>query len=112
VTQNLNVAKRFVGDRLSRRTAVSVDNLAAGEGHIASMDGQHVGVSRDEDGRVHVVSARCTHMGCIVNWNSAEQTWDCPCHGSRFAQDGTVLEGPAVTALEDRSGELHTLEGG
>ena len=46
---------------------------------------------------------RCTHMGCIVNWNAAERTWDCPCHGSRFAQDGAILEGPAVARLEDRS---------
>jgi Rieske Fe-S protein len=61
-----------------------------------------VAVSRDENGTVHAVSARCTHMGCILNWNDAERTWDCPCHASRFAADGSVLQGPAVNPLEPR----------
>jgi Rieske Fe-S protein len=109
LTENLNVAKRFVGDRLTRRMPVSIDDVRPGQGHVTSVDGKHVAVSRDDEGQVHVVSARCTHMGCVVNWNSAETTWDCPCHGSRFGQDGTVLEGPAVAALEDRSSEIVTL---
>jgi Rieske Fe-S protein len=46
-----------------------------------------------------VRSASCTHLGCIVHWNSTEQRWDCPCHGSQFAPDGTALNGPAATAL-------------
>jgi Rieske Fe-S protein len=53
-------------------------------------------------GTLHAVSARCTHMGCIVHWNPAETTWDCPCHGSRFSVEGKVLEGPAVDDLESR----------
>jgi Rieske Fe-S protein len=48
---------------------------------------------------VHSVSARCTHLGCIVSWNNAERSWDCPCHGSRFGVDGDVLQGPAVKPL-------------
>jgi Rieske Fe-S protein len=48
------------------------------------------------------VSARCTHMGCLVAWNTAERSWDCPCHGSRFDPDGNVLQGPAVSPLEPR----------
>jgi glycine/D-amino acid oxidase-like deaminating enzyme/nitrite reductase/ring-hydroxylating ferredoxin subunit len=60
------------------------------------------GVYRAEDGTVHAVSLRCTHMGCLVRWNGAERSWDCPCHGSRFDVDGTVLEGPAVDPLERR----------
>jgi glycine/D-amino acid oxidase-like deaminating enzyme len=60
------------------------------------------GVFRDEDGTLHAVSLRCTHLGCLVHFNAAERSWDCPCHGSRFDIDGTVLEGPAVHPLERR----------
>jgi glycine/D-amino acid oxidase-like deaminating enzyme/nitrite reductase/ring-hydroxylating ferredoxin subunit len=103
VRQNVNVAKRFVGDRLARRDSVAPDELQPGEGQITATDGRQIAVSRDEHGTLHAVSARCTHLGCIVSWNPAERTWDCPCHGSRFAPDGSVLDGPAVAPLEDRS---------
>jgi len=59
-----------------------------------------VGASRDPDGSLHTVSPVCTHLGCRVAWNRAERSWDCPCHGSRFAPDGQVLQGPAVRPLE------------
>ena len=106
VTENVNVARRFVGERITKRRSAGAEDLAPGEGQVASMAGKQVAISRDENGMLHAVSARCTHLGCIVNWNTAEQTWDCPCHGSRFAQDGSVIEGPAVTALEDVTAEL------
>jgi Rieske Fe-S protein len=54
---------------------------------------------RDESGTLHCVSALCTHLGCVVAFNDAETAWECPCHGSRFAPDGTVLEGPANRPL-------------
>jgi Rieske Fe-S protein len=54
---------------------------------------------RDENGNVTKLSAICTHLGCVVNWNNAEKTWDCPCHGSRFAKDGRVMVGPAQKPL-------------
>jgi len=54
-----------------------------------------VAAYRDEDGTLHTVSAICTHLGCVVTWNSAEKTWDCPCHGSRFDKLGSVINGPA-----------------
>ena len=57
---------------------------------------------RDDDGELHAVSARCTHLGCTVRFNDAERSWDCPCHGSRFDLTGKVLEGPAVHDLERR----------
>jgi Rieske Fe-S protein len=65
-------------------------------------------VSRDEDGRLRAVGARCTHLGCEVSFNAPEQTWECACHGSRFGLDGSVLSGPAVRplpAVEDGSGQ-------
>ena len=58
-----------------------------------------IAVYRDEQGQLHELSATCTHLGCIVNWNDEEKTWDCPCHGSRFARDGHPVNGPAVAAL-------------
>lgn len=101
IKENLNVARRFVGDRIAERTPVSVEELAPGEGQVTSVHGKQVAVARGADGSLHAVSARCTHLGCIVNWNTAETTWDCPCHGSRFGVDGKAIEGPAVTDLEE-----------
>jgi glycine/D-amino acid oxidase-like deaminating enzyme/nitrite reductase/ring-hydroxylating ferredoxin subunit len=94
--ENANVGMHFVGDRLKRGAP---SDLAPGEGRIVRHGLGQVAVSRDRSGRPHAVSARCTHLGCIVDWNSAECSWDCPCHGSRFGPDGTVLEGPAVSPL-------------
>jgi glycine/D-amino acid oxidase-like deaminating enzyme/nitrite reductase/ring-hydroxylating ferredoxin subunit len=73
--------------------------LAPGEGTIIDVAGQSTAVYKDTDGRVHSLSAICTHLGCTVEFNAADTTWDCPCHGSRFATDGTVLHGPATTNL-------------
>jgi Rieske Fe-S protein len=58
-----------------------------------------VAAFRDDEARLHTVSPRCTHLGCFVEWNTAERSWDCPCHGSRFDPDGAVLQGPAVRPL-------------
>jgi glycine/D-amino acid oxidase-like deaminating enzyme/nitrite reductase/ring-hydroxylating ferredoxin subunit len=100
VTENAQVAARFVGDRLGKGETRSLDGLAPGEGAIVEHDGEKVAASRDADGTLLAVSARCTHLGCLVTWNGAERSWDCPCHGSRFAPDGGVIEGPAVHRLE------------
>ncbi|GAA4802716.1 FAD-dependent oxidoreductase [Streptomyces ziwulingensis] len=94
------VAGHFVGDRL--KPAPPVDALPPGEGAVVRVDGHRVAVYRDEDGALHAVSPRCTHLGCLVDFNAAERAWECPCHGSRFATDGTVLEGPATKPLERR----------
>jgi Rieske Fe-S protein len=100
--ENANVAFHFVADRITRRAADSAVGLGRGEGKVVSRHGRQVAVARDEDGVMRAVSARCTHLGCIVAWNDAERSWDCPCHGSRFAIDGSVLQGPATAALEPR----------
>jgi len=76
-------------------------NLLCGEGKILRQNGKKVAASRSEDGNLLVRSAVCPHMGCIVAWNSAEKTWDCPCHGSRFTASGDVIGGPAESPLEE-----------
>ena len=100
VKENANVAKRFVGDRLTKRGGRDAAELARGEGDIAQLDGERVAAYRDDDGVLHAVSTLCTHLGCQVNWNSGDRSWDCPCHGSRFDPDGEILAGPAVRPLE------------
>ena len=79
------------------------ENIKAGEGKIVEINREKCGVSRDKDNKLHIVSAVCTHMKAIVSWNNAEKTWDCPCHGSRFKQDGKVIEGPAQFDLEKKT---------
>ncbi|MGK5682157.1 FAD-dependent oxidoreductase [Actinoplanes sp. URMC 104] len=94
------VAGHFVGDRLRPSPVASVDDLEPGTGAVVRVGGRQCAVYRDEAGGVHAVSARCTHLGCIVTFNDAETSWDCPCHGSRFATDGAVIHGPAVHPLQ------------
>ncbi|MFK4118675.1 FAD-dependent oxidoreductase [Streptomyces longwoodensis] len=96
------VARHFVGDRVSTPGASSVDQIAPGDGAIVRVNGERCAVHRDAEGQVHAVSARCTHLGCLVAFNRAEGAWECPCHGSRFAPDGKVVQGPAVRPLERR----------
>ena len=94
-------ATRLVGDRLkSLREPREPGEVALGGAAVFNVDGKEVAVHRAYDGTLHSVSAVCTHLGCIVSWNDAEHSWDCPCHGSRFAPDGTVLQGPAAEPLE------------
>jgi glycine/D-amino acid oxidase-like deaminating enzyme/nitrite reductase/ring-hydroxylating ferredoxin subunit len=100
--ENISVGAHFFGDRLAPPDARSLDELAPGEGGIVKVDGDKVAAFRDDDGVVHAVSPTCTHLYCQVAFNAAERSWDCPCHGSRFATDGTVIQGPAVSPLERR----------
>jgi glycine/D-amino acid oxidase-like deaminating enzyme/nitrite reductase/ring-hydroxylating ferredoxin subunit len=101
--ENANVARRWLGDRARAAAADDdVETLAAGEGRVLRLNGELVGVRRDAAGALHAVSAVCTHLGCVVSWNPAEESWDCPCHGSRFAADGSVIQGPALDDLAPR----------
>ena len=104
VKENVNVGKRFVGDHLSPPEARSLDEVPRGEGRLVRRGARKVAAYRDDDGALTVVSATCTHLGCQVQWNGAETSWDCPCHGSRFAPDGRVLQGPAVKDLSPAEG--------
>jgi glycine/D-amino acid oxidase-like deaminating enzyme/nitrite reductase/ring-hydroxylating ferredoxin subunit len=98
--ENAQVALRFIGDPITKRGSRALADLEPGEGDIVRHDGEKVAGHRHDDGRLVAVSARCTHLGCQVNWNTAERSWDCPCHGSRFSPAGEVLQGPAVHRLE------------
>lgn len=101
VSENAQVAKELVTGQF-RVDVDSVDDLAPGEAGILSGRDSRTAAYRAEDGTVHAVSARCTHLGCTVRFNDAEKSWDCPCHGSRFDLAGQVLTGPAVEPLEQR----------
>jgi nitrite reductase/ring-hydroxylating ferredoxin subunit len=92
----------FVADRVKLAEAGSADEVPAGEARVVRDGVGKTGVYRDAGGGLHAVSLRCTHLGCLLRFNSAETSWDCPCHGSRFDVDGGVLEGPAVSPLEPR----------
>ncbi len=100
VEENARVGLRFVGDRLKKRGTRPLESLEPGEGDIVRHEGERVAGHRRDDGTLVAVSPTCSHLGCQVSWNRAERSWDCPCHGSRFAPDGQVLQGPAVHRLE------------
>jgi glycine/D-amino acid oxidase-like deaminating enzyme/nitrite reductase/ring-hydroxylating ferredoxin subunit len=105
IKENVDVGAHLLGDRLAAPDDASLDALDPGEGGTVVLDGDRVAAYRDEAGTVHLLSPTCTHLGCLVAWNAAERTWDCPCHGSRFdATDGHVIQGPAVRDLERREG--------
>lgn len=85
-----------------RQAPQSIDDVSAGEGAIMEIDSEKVAVYKDRQGEVYSFSAKCTHMGCQVNWNNAELTWDCTCHGSRFSYDGQVIHNPAPKPLNKK----------
>ncbi|NMA86946.1 MAG: FAD-dependent oxidoreductase [Tissierellia bacterium] len=98
IVENLNVASSLLSGKLS---PLPEDiNLKPGEASVIKLDGDRIGAYRDEEGVLHFVNTTCTHMGCELNWNSAERTWDCPCHGSRFDIEGKIIQGPAVEPLK------------
>jgi Rieske Fe-S protein len=100
---NATVALDLVADRLTPGQISSAADLAPGSAGVVRSGTERTGVYRDPDGGLHAVSMRCTHLGCLVRFNAAETSWDCPCHGSRFDVDGNVLEGPAVKPLPPRT---------
>jgi len=93
---------RFVVDRLRRGERRPLDALANGDGAIVRLRGRKTAVYRDQDGTLHALSPVCRHLGCIVAWNAAERSWDCPCHGSRYSGDGTLIQGPATADMHRR----------
>jgi len=78
----------------------TLDDLVPGTGGIVDVEGRKIAAFKDEDGSIVALSPRCAHMGCTVDWNGVERTWDCPCHGSRYTKEGDLLQGPAKTGLD------------
>ncbi|HET9323834.1 MAG TPA: FAD-dependent oxidoreductase [Gaiellaceae bacterium] len=101
VAQNASVGFRFFADRVRAGDGQSADHLEPGEGAVVGRL-RKTAVYRDDDGEVHELSPVCRHLYCRVHWNAAERSWDCPCHGSRYAADGRVIEGPATEDLKRR----------
>ena len=100
INHNAHVIKEFVGKYVVTEELESLADIAPNEGKVVEVNGKPVAVSKSKDGKLYAVSSVCTHMKCNVVWNSAERSWDCPCHGARYAPDGKVITGPASHDLE------------
>lgn len=99
LSEFMNVVKQY-GDFIKRADIQEIDELHNNEGAILGKGLRRIAVYKDEQGTVHSFSAVCPHMGCVVQWNAEEKSFDCPCHGSRFTKEGDVINGPATASLE------------
>ncbi len=97
--ENKDYPYYLIEDRFRAPEGKSLRAVRREEGKILMLGGKKLAVYRDKEGRVKKMSAVCPHMGCLVRWNQAEATWDCPCHGSRFSPKGKVIAGPAESSL-------------
>jgi nitrite reductase/ring-hydroxylating ferredoxin subunit len=105
ISTNVKVAKALVSDHAKAlKASGDPENLQPGQSGLFEGPLRTIAAYKDEQGTLHKVSARCTHMGCLVRFNNAEISWDCPCHGSRFGVDGHVIEGPATEPLHPAGG--------
>ncbi|MBO9593963.1 MAG: FAD-dependent oxidoreductase [Niabella sp.] len=104
IKENADVVKHFIGDRLSVKSLDVFAALGPGEGSVIQYDGESIAAYKDEQGKLFTLDPVCPHAGCLVQWNNAERSWDCPCHGSRFDVNGSVLNGPAQKALQPLGG--------
>jgi nitrite reductase/ring-hydroxylating ferredoxin subunit len=109
LAENLNVAAQYV-EWLRGGDASSEAEIPRGAGAVLRRGLGKVAVYRDEGGRLHRMTAICPHLGCIVAWNAVDRTWDCPCHGSRFACTGEVINGPANDGLAAVNGDTDGVE--
>ncbi|SJZ87814.1 FAD-dependent oxidoreductase [Sediminibacterium ginsengisoli] len=100
IKHNADVAVHLAGSLWSATRIATLSELAPGEGKVVKYDDHKIALYKDEAGVLHAVHAACTHMKCSVTWNTAERSWDCPCHGARFSAAGKVLTGPANIPLE------------
>lgn len=105
-SENKDVAREFIGSRISRPKG-QVEELGPDEAEVVDLQGERAAAYRDAGNELHVVDPTCTHLQCIVRWNNGERSWDCPCHGSRFNYDGEVIHGPAVKDLPRKRVDKH-----
>ena len=99
VKENVTVAVDFIKDKLFAEKISSVADVKDGEAKVVKYEGSSYAVYKESGGKVHMLKSTCPHAKCEVRWNSAEISWDCPCHGSRFGVNGKVLNAPSVTNL-------------
>jgi Rieske Fe-S protein len=100
VKESADVVGEFIGKWFSSSKIKELSEIAKGEAKVVKYEGQSIALYKDDTGNVHAVNPACTHINCAVGWNSAEKTWDCPCHGSRYSMDGEMLTAPARKDLE------------
>ncbi|NTS40631.1 FAD-dependent oxidoreductase [Flavisolibacter sp. BT320] len=100
VKENADVVAQFVGKRLGAEKIEGLAEIAPGDGKLVKYEGSTLAVYKDESGKIYALNPVCTHAKCVVDWNGAEKTWDCPCHGARYNLNGEVITGPAQRALE------------
>ncbi|WP_257348767.1 FAD-dependent oxidoreductase [Pseudalkalibacillus decolorationis] len=99
LVENADVAGHLIKGKLETPSK-STKDLSNDEGAVITVKGQRKGAYKDKEGKLHIVDTTCTHVGCEVEWNDGDRTWDCPCHGSRFSYTGEVVEGPAEKPLQ------------
>lgn len=109
--ENVDFPMHLVSDRLHPPEVLTPAEIRPGEGKTIRVRGERLAMYRDPQGGLHAVSSVCTHLGCLVKFNAAEKTWDCPCHGSRFGVDGAVLDGPATRPLAKKTVESRHASG-
>jgi Rieske Fe-S protein len=103
IKQTVTVATQYLKDIPGIVEAKDADEIPVGDGRVIQSGAEKIAAYRDEENNLHLCSAVCTHMDCIVDFNKEEKSWDCPCHGSRFSFDGKVIEGPAIFDLPKRN---------
>lgn len=99
LVENADVVSHLIKGKLEI-SDVRAEDLSNDEGSVVTIEGQRKGAYKDREGKLHIVDTTCTHIGCEVEWNSGDRSWDCPCHGSRFFYTGEVIEGPAEKPLQ------------
>lgn len=108
IVQNADVAVQLISGKIENPDEdIDIKN---GEGKVVEYKGKRTGAYKDTEGKLYLLDLTCTHMGCELQWNDAEKSWDCPCHGSRFNYDGSIIEGPALCTLNHPDGGRNQVE--